>query len=65
MIGSLPLWRQLQAVSVLLQQLLRGMSATAAIQTVEPALRPAAQALFYQVLRSLARAQHIDRKSVV
>ena len=59
MIGSVPLWRQLQAVSVLLQQLLGGMSATAAIQTVEPALRPAAQALFYQVLRSLARAQHI------
>lgn len=59
MIGSVPLWRQLQAVSVLLEQLLRGSSATAAIQTVEPTLRPAAQALFYQVLRSLARAQHI------
>ena len=56
---SVPLWHQLQAVSALLQQLLRGVSATASILSVEPVLRPAAQALFYQVLRSLARAQHI------
>ncbi len=56
---SLPLWRQLQAVSALLLQLQRGVSATAALLTVEPALRPAAQSLFFQVLRSLARAQHL------
>ncbi|MEO6625003.1 MAG: 16S rRNA (cytosine(967)-C(5))-methyltransferase RsmB [Burkholderiaceae bacterium] len=56
---SLPLWRQIQAVSALLLQVQRGVSATAAMLTVEPALRPAAQSLFFQVLRSLARAQHL------
>ena len=56
---SLPLWRQLQAVSALLLQVQGGMSATAALLTVEPALRPAAQSLLFQVLRSLARAQHL------
>jgi len=54
-----PLWRQLQATSTLLLQLRAGASATAALQGVDAAMRPAAQALFYQVLRALARAEHI------
>ena len=56
---SPPLWRQLQAVSALLLQVQGGVSATAAMLTVEPALRPAAQSLLFQVLRSLARALHL------
>ena len=56
---SPPLWRQLQAVSALLLQVQGGVSATAAMLTVEPALRPAAQSLLFQVLRSLARAKHL------
>ncbi len=57
----IPLWRQLQATADALLALRSGMSGRAALLQADPALRPAVQALFYQVLRSLARAQSIGR----
>ena len=52
-----PLWQQLQAVAQALAQVRRGVSGTAALETVPSALRPGVQALFFQVLRQLGRAQ--------
>lgn len=52
-----PLWRQLQAVAALALAVRQGQSATAALQSVTPALRPGVQALGFEVLRQLGRAQ--------
>ena len=57
----IPLWRQLQATADALLALRSGVSGGAALLQADPALRPAVQSLFYQVLRSLARAQSIGR----
>jgi len=54
---SVPLWQQLQAVAQALAQVRRGVSGTAAIEAVPAALRPGVQALLFQVLRQLGRAQ--------
>ena len=54
---SIPLWQQLQAVAQALAQVRRGVSGTAAIDAVPAALRPGVQALLFQVLRQLGRAQ--------
>ncbi len=54
---SVPLWQQLQAVAQALAQVRRGVSGTAAIDAVPSALRPGVQALLFQVLRQLGRAQ--------
>ncbi len=54
---SVPLWKQLQAVAQALVQVRRGVSGTAAIDAVPSALRPGVQALLFQVLRQLGRAQ--------
>ena len=54
-----PLWRQLQLVTGLMLALRRGESASSALPALDPALRPAAQALFYDSLRALGRARHI------
>ena len=54
---SVPLWQQLQAVAQALVQVRRGVSGTAAIDAVPSALRPGVQALLFQVLRQLGRAQ--------
>lgn len=54
---SVPLWQQLQAVAQALAQVRRGVSGTAAIDAVPAALRPGVQALLFQVLRQLGRAQ--------
>ena len=51
------LWQQLQAVAHALVQVRKGVSGTAALDGVKPHLRPGVQALFYQVLRQLGRAQ--------
>ena len=59
---SEPLWRQLQATSVVLLAVRSGTSGTAALAQVEPALRPAVQALTFDVFRSLARAEHLRRQ---
>ncbi|GHC87361.1 ribosomal RNA small subunit methyltransferase B [Pseudorhodoferax aquiterrae] len=52
-----PLWRQLQAAAAALQAVRAGQSATTALATVAPALRPAAQALLFHALRQLGRAE--------
>lgn len=51
------LWQQLQAVAQALVQVRKGTSATVAVAAVPHALRPGAQALLFQVLRQLGRAQ--------
>jgi 16S rRNA (cytosine967-C5)-methyltransferase len=58
----LPLWRQLQAVSQVLQAIRQGQSGTAALAEVTPALRPGVQALSFEVLRSLGRAQALRKQ---
>ncbi len=60
--GSAPLWRLLQATSAALLAVRSGASGSVALDQVEPALRPAVQSLFYQVLRALARAEHLRRQ---
>ena len=46
-----PLWRQLQACAIALQFVLEGRNHAQALAQVSPALRPAAQALLFAVLR--------------
>lgn len=55
--ASVPLWQQLQAVAQAVAQVRRGVSGTAALDAVPPSLRPGVQALLFQVLRQLGRAQ--------
>ena len=57
-----PLWRLLQETAAALVALRDGVSGTAALVRVDAALRPAVHALFFQVLRSLARAEHLRRQ---
>lgn len=56
-----PLWRQLQASALVLQAIRQGQSGTAALAAVLPALRPGVQALSFEVLRSLGRAQALRK----
>ena len=62
-----PLWRQLQAAAAVLAAVRRGESATAAIAAVAGELRPGAQALVFQALRNLGRAdalrKHLARRA--
>ena len=51
------LWQQLQAVAQALVQVRQGTSATVVVAQVKPALRAGVQALLFQVLRQLGRAQ--------
>ena len=46
-----PLWRQLQACAGALQMVVEGRNHSQALSAVAPALRPAAQALLFAVLR--------------
>jgi 16S rRNA (cytosine967-C5)-methyltransferase len=55
--SKIPLWQQLQAVAVTLQAIRSGVSGTAALAGAPANLRPGVQALTFQVLRSLGRAQ--------
>ena len=54
---NIPLWRQLQSAASVLQQVRSGVSGTAALTQVPSELRPGVQALVFQILRSLGRAQ--------
>jgi len=54
---KIPLWRQLQAVAIILQAIRSGVSGTAALANVSGELRPGVQALTFHVLRSLGRAE--------
>jgi len=56
---SLPLWRLLQAATEVVAAVRGGVSATAAMGRVEAALRPGAQALAFQALRNLGRAESL------
>ena len=51
-----PLWRQLQAAASVLAAVRQGESTTPALLRLDPGLRPAAQALAFQTLRNLGRA---------
>lgn len=53
---KIPLWSQLQVTAQTLGEVRKGVSATAALEGVEPVLRPGVQALLFAVLRSLGRA---------
>jgi 16S rRNA (cytosine967-C5)-methyltransferase len=57
LIPSLPLWRLLLAAAEVVAAVRAGTSATAAIGGVEAGLRPGAQALAFQALRNLGRAE--------
>ncbi len=59
---SPPLWRQLQLASTALAAIRGGVSGSVAFEAVEPALRPGVQALGFQVLRWLGRAEALRRQ---
>jgi 16S rRNA (cytosine967-C5)-methyltransferase len=61
-VAPVPLWRLLQAVAACLMAVRGGQSGTAALDNVQAPLRPAVQALMYQVWRSLARAENLRRQ---
>lgn len=61
------LWQQLQATAGVLLAVRSGQATTASLDKLTPALRPGVQALTFQVLRSLGRAQalrqHLARRA--
>lgn len=57
-----PLWRQLQLTAGALAAIRAGTSGSAAFEAVEPALRPGVQALGFQALRWLGRAEALRRQ---
>ena len=59
--SSIPLWRQLQAAASVLAAVRGGESATPVIARVESQLRPGVQALVFQVLRNLGRADALRK----
>ncbi|RZL89788.1 MAG: 16S rRNA (cytosine(967)-C(5))-methyltransferase RsmB [Variovorax sp.] len=59
---SPPLWRQLQLTADALASIRRGVSGSVAFESVPPALRPGVQALGFQVLRWLGRAEALRRQ---
>ena len=52
-----PLWQQLQGVATVVLAVRSGTSTTVALNAVDARLRPGVQALVFQVLRSLGRAE--------
>jgi len=62
MVSSIPLWRQLQAAASVLAAVRAGRSATDALAAVDGALRPGVQALVFQALRQLGRAEALRRQ---
>lgn len=60
--APIPLWQQLAAVAQALQMILSGQSGTAALAAVPVRLRPGVQALLFQVLRQLGRAQALRKQ---
>ena len=59
--AQVPLWRLLQAAAGVVAAVRGGQSGTAALADVEAILRPGAQALAFQVLRQLGRAEALRR----
>jgi 16S rRNA (cytosine967-C5)-methyltransferase len=60
--ASPPLWRLLQAAADVVGAVRAGESATAAMGRVEPGVRPGAQALAFQALRQLGRAEALRHR---
>ena len=60
--GSVALWQQLTAVAGALLAIRSGQSGTAALAAVDAGLRPGVQALLFQVLRQLGRADALRRQ---
>ena len=60
--APIPLWQQLSAVAQGLQMILTGQSGNAALAAVPARLRPGVQALLFQVLRHLGRAQALRKQ---
>ncbi len=60
--GTVALWQQLTAVAGALQAIRSGQSGTAALAAGEGGLRPGVQALLFQVLRQLGRADALRRQ---
>jgi 16S rRNA (cytosine967-C5)-methyltransferase len=56
-----PLWRQLQFTAGVIQAVVHGVSGTAAVEAVPMALRPGVQALSFEVMRALGRAQALRK----
>ena len=59
--APVPLWRQLQAAASVLAAVRAGESTAPALARIETGLRPAAQALSFQALRNLGRAEALRR----
>ena len=60
--APIPLWQQLAAVAQGLQMIQSGQSGNAAMAAVPVRLRPGVQALLFQVLRQLGRAQALRKQ---
>lgn len=58
---QIPLWQQLQATASVVLAVRGGMSGTAAIDAVDPGLRPGVQSLAFHVWRNLGRAQALRK----
>lgn len=58
---SPPLWRLLQAAAQVVQSVREGRSATAALDAVDPPLRPGTQSIAFHALRQLGRAEALRR----
>lgn len=56
------LWQQLDAVAQCLQGVLEGQSSRSVLARVSVSLRPGVQALLFQVLRQLGRAQALQKQ---
>lgn len=56
-VQSPPLWQLLQQTAAAVQAVMAGKSLTAQLEAVPPVLRPGVQALSFQVMRQLGRAQ--------
>ncbi len=59
---SAPLWRLLQSAAKVVAAVRAGESASQAVPRVEAALRPGAQALAFQALRQLGRAEALRKQ---
>lgn len=59
------LWQQLDAVAQCLQSILEGQSSRSVLARVSASLRPGVQALLFQVLRQLGRAQALQKQLAV
>lgn len=57
----IPLWKQLQACAEVVRAVRQGMSGSAAVEAVAPALRPGVQSLVFHVWRHQGRAEALRK----